>query len=96
MVKAWTNKVLSKTKMCLGWKSKVNGGTCSEWRECSWHRVAIVSFEGIVGVMGWRTLATQLYFLDLPKVRQVVNKSSNEWWEWGAREAWKDSSWRKN
>jgi hypothetical protein len=56
----------------------------------------MVSFKGIVSIMGWIALTTWLYSLTLPKIRhqrrQMVEKLFNESWEWGACEAQEDFS----
>jgi hypothetical protein len=48
---------------------KIGGGTRFEGGGCSWHKATMVSSKGIVGVMGWRVLATRLYSLALPKIK---------------------------
>ncbi len=62
----------------------------------SWCKAVMVSFEGIIGVMGWKALAVWLYSLALPKSRhwwkRMVKKISREWWEWGIVEAREDFS----
>jgi hypothetical protein len=58
------------------------GGIRFEGGGCTWCRAAMVSFEGIVGVMGWRALASQLYSLAFPKIRhrqkQMIKAISHE------------------
>jgi hypothetical protein len=31
---------------------KINGRTTSEGRGCNWHKATIMSFEGIISIMG--------------------------------------------
>jgi hypothetical protein len=64
--RAWTTIVLSRIKVCSGLKSKINGWTRFEGKGC---KATMVSFKGLVNVMGKKVLEVRLYSLTLFKVK---------------------------
>jgi len=61
---------------------KISGKTWFERRGCNWHKAAIMSSKGIVGVKGQKVLVVCFDFPVVPKFRhwwrQMVEESSNE------------------